>query len=425
MVFMPHWPKVLGKARIDLGLDRVDRLLERLGNPHLNLPPVIHVAGTNGKGSTIAFLRSFLEAAGYRCHVYTSPHLLHFNERIALRGADISDDALYQICEECRLAAEEEAIPITFFEGTTVAAFLAFSRSPADVVLLETGLGGRLDATNVIPDPALTVITPISMDHMEYLGHDIRLIAAEKAGIIKQGRPCVSSLQHESADSILQKFSAEKEAPLFAFGYDWTVEKCDNGIRYQSQSMTLELPLPNLHGDHQIVNAATAVAACEKLEGFTLTEEHFAKGITHAKWPARLQKLSHGALVRDPNWSIWIDGAHNDAAAHILAQAVNEWDMPLYLIMGMTNNRDIAGFLKHFVPLSPFVAGVTVSTEPSAYAGGVIARAAESLQLQNDSFDDVEGAVDAIRTHFHDKPGAILCCGSLYLASDVMKVNGR
>lgn len=424
MVFMPHWPQILGSNRIDLGLDRVLKVLANLDNPHEKLPPVIHVAGTNGKGSTIAFLRSFLESAGYKVHVYTSPHLLNFNERIKLAGQDISDAYLYQIMEQCRIATRD--IPITFFEGTTVGAFLAFSKIKADIVLLETGLGGRLDATNVIAKPAVTVITPVSIDHTEYLGPSIGLIAREKAGILKAGVPCISSLQSQDAYEVIQEKAQELNAPLSAFEYDWIVEKTAHGMIFKSPEYDIELPTPNLIGEHQLINSATAIAAIRQLQGFTIPDEALIKGIQNARWPARLQQLTRGPLVKKlpENWELWIDGAHNEAAAYTLANMLQNWDdRPTYLICGMTKGRDAGTFLKHFKGIAEFVCGVLVQTEPSAQKAQIIADAAKSAGLNTQAFESLDDALDDLCKRDAPKGARILCCGSLYLASDVLKAN--
>lgn len=434
MVFMPHWPQLLGKKPIDLGLERVLALLRVLGNPHLKLPPVIHVAGTNGKGSTIAFLRSILEAAGYKVHVYTSPHLLHFNERIVLAGETISDEKLYEVMETCRLAGTDHNIPVTFFEGTTVGAFLAFSKKPADIILLETGLGGRLDATNVIPKPALTIITSISYDHMEFLGSTLPLIAGEKAGIMKPDVPCITSLQPDEVDETLEFHASSVSCPLFAFGYTWHSQPHPDGMLFHdhSDNKSTLYPLPSLPGDHQIINAGNAICALKHLVqnkelGFNIDDTAIAKGLTQAKWPARLERLKQGRLVEKlpegEQWELWIDGAHNEAGAYVLAQSLAHMPpKPLHLIFGMTKGRDMQLFLGHFRDLSPTITGVLIQTEPSAYAASRVVEEAKKAGLKAVPAESIEAAIEQIIST-NTTSGRIVCAGSLYLASDVFKEN--
>lgn len=436
MVFMPHWPQLLGTKPIDLGLNRVLALLKALGNPHLKLPPVIHVAGTNGKGSTIAFLRSILQASGYKVHVYTSPHLLHFNERIVLAGETITDEKLYEIMETCRLASTDHAIPVTFFEGTTVGAFLAFSQIAADIILLETGLGGRLDATNVIPNPALTLITSISYDHMEFLGSTLPLIAGEKAGIMKTDVPCITSLQPDEVDQTLESYAASVPCPLLSFGYAWHSEPHPEGMLFHdaASDTSTTYPLPALQGSHQIINAGNAICAIKNLvkqqaSGFSIDDTAIAKGLTSTQWPARLQQLTRGRLVshfpKDTGWELWVDGAHNEAGAYVLAQHLASMpEKPLHLIFGMTKGRDISLFLKHFHTLSPTVTGVLIQTEPSAYSASRVVAEAKKAGLSAVSAESVEEAIEQlVRTR--TKPARIVCAGSLYLASDVFKENNQ
>lgn len=424
MVFMPHWPKVLGAKPIYYDLERITILMERLGNPHLHLPPVIHVAGTNGKGSTTAFMRAILEAAGYRTHVYTSPHLLNFNERIVLAGNEISNDYLTQIMEECRIATGD--MMITFFEGTTAGAFLAFSKIPADVVLLETGMGGRLDATNIIPKPAMTVITPISIDHTEYLGPTIATIAREKAGIMKQGVTCVTSLQNLEAATVLEQEAARLGAKLLSFGYDWTVDKTTTGMDFKSQSLSIDnLPLPALKGDHQIINSGAAIAACLALEGFKIDENAIKHGLTSAKWPARMQPILEGNMVRMlPNgWEIWVDGAHNEAGAQVLSCVLHDFvPKPTYLICGFTKGRSAAKFLHFLNGQADFICGILVETEPGSQNAESIAADANQAGFNAAPFASITEALQFIGEH-SKVPGRVVFCGSLYLASDAMRLS--
>jgi dihydrofolate synthase/folylpolyglutamate synthase len=425
MPTMPHWPIPLGGRPIDFDLTRITELLKRLGNPQEKLPPVIHVAGTNGKGSTVAFMRSILEAAGYKVHVYTSPHLVKFNERIVLAGEEISDDYLFEVAEQCRVAARDE-IPVTFFEGTTAMAYLAFANTPADVVLLETGMGGRLDATNVVEHPALTIITSISFDHTEYLGPTLSTISREKAGIMKKGVPCVVAHQFEESYATLGDVAAEVGAPLFRYGYEWKVERlADNRWYYKEGDTGLLLPQPSLKGPHQYLNAGNAVAAMQCLGNyFTISNEAISKGITEAWWPARLERITGGRLTRllPAEWELWLDGAHNEAGAQLVAYMAEEWkDKPVYIIMGMTKGRDIAKFVTPFAKHVKHVCGVRVESEPSAYPAERVALDVHQLGLEATACESVEAAVRLLTTHH--PIGRILICGSLYLAGDVKLYN--
>jgi dihydrofolate synthase/folylpolyglutamate synthase len=424
MVFMPHWPKVMGSKPIYYDLERINELMGRLGNPHEKIPPVIHIAGTNGKGSTTAFIRAIMEAAGYVTHVYTSPHLLNFNERIVLAGKEITNDYLTQIMEECRIATGD--MMITFFEGTTAGAFLAFSKIKADVVLLETGMGGRLDATNIIDRPAMTVITPISIDHTEYLGPTIPIIAREKAGIMKKGVTCVVSLQTDEADEALQHESERLGANLLSFGYDWVVEKTASGMSFKNNQFDFpDLPPPSLVGDHQIINAGAAIAATLALENFKIGESAIRRGLQSAKWPARMQYIESGdmASMLPDGWEIWVDGAHNEAGAQVLSCALDDLTpKATYFICGFTKGRSAAKFLSHLKGRAKFVCAVIIQTEPNAQNADSIALEAKETGFNSAPFESIEDALHFIGTN-EITPGRIIFCGSLYLASDAMKIN--
>jgi dihydrofolate synthase / folylpolyglutamate synthase len=427
MVFMPHWPYTASRQDIikDLRLDRMEILLEQVGNPEKTLPPVVHVAGTNGKGSTIAFMRSIFEEAGYKVHVYTSPHILRFNERIVIAGNEISDSYLFETLEEVRIAAEGLKLEVTFFEGVTVAAFLAFSRNQADVLLLETGLGGRLDATNVIKHPAMTVLTTISLDHTDYLGNDVRLITHEKAGILKRGCPCVMSQQYLEVDKIITGYAAKLDIDLYAYEYEWCVVKKENGFEYKSSLMDLKLPEPSLHGDHQYVNAGNAISACLKLKGFIFGKDDYIEGIVNAKWPGRLQNINKGYLYNTlpKGWDIWIDGAHNEAGAFVLSNWVAENDkLPTYLVCGMTKGRNVREFLAFFKSKVRHVCGIMVQSEPLSHVADVITDEAKALGIDACTVSSIEDAIDKITTSFVG-PGRILFCGSLFLTGDVLTKN--
>lgn len=424
MVFMPHWPKVLGSKPIYYDLERINILMGKLGNPHLKLPPVIHVAGTNGKGSTTAFMRAILEAAGYKVHVYTSPHLLNFNERIVLAGKEITNEYLTQIMEECRISAGD--MMITFFEGTTAGAFLAFSKVEADIVLLETGMGGRLDATNILEKPAMTVITPISIDHTEYLGPTIATISREKAGIMKKNVTCVSSLQTPEANDILQHEADKIGANLLLFGYDWIVEKTATGMAFKSKSFNIDdLPMPALKGDHQIINSGTAITATLAIDGFRIDETAIKKGLQSAKWAARMQPITSGNLTKmlPDNWEIWVDGAHNEAGAQVLSCVLSDLEKkPTYFICGFTKGRSATKFLSHLKNQAEFVGAVIIETEPNAQNADGIAAEATNIGFNSAPFENIEEALKFIGKQ-SNKPGRVVFCGSLYLASDAMRLN--
>jgi dihydrofolate synthase/folylpolyglutamate synthase len=406
---------------IDLSLDRIRALLRRLGDPQDRLAPVIHVAGTNGKGSTVAMLRACLEAAGYRTHVYTSPHLVYFNERIRLAGRLIDDALLGELLGEVERV--NDGAPITFFEITTAAAYLAFARVPADIVLLETGLGGRLDTTNLIAAPAVTAITPVSMDHRHYLGDTLAQIAAEKAGILKPGRPAVIAPQSTVAAEVIAARAAEIGAPLYRFGPEWSAGPTAQGWWFSGRR-TLDLPLPSLPGRHQIDNAGTALAVLEQLDGFTVDERAIAAGLGRIEWPARLQRLTRGPLVDllPAGWELWLDGMHNEAGGAALATHAETWrDRPLHAIFGTLNTRDPAETLRALAPHLASLHGVAIPGEANTRTAGEIAAAAATLGVRTVTAPSVAAAI----TSLHNEPGParILICGSLYLAGTVLAEN--
>ncbi|HEY9080559.1 folylpolyglutamate synthase/dihydrofolate synthase family protein [Magnetovibrio sp.] len=424
---------------IDLSLERLERLLEALDHPERKLPPVVHVAGTNGKGSTVAFLRAFVEAAGYRAHVYTSPHLVTFNERIRLAGQIIDDDELNAVLEECERANAGQ--PITFFEITTAAAFLAFSRHDADVVILETGLGGRLDATNVIEQPRLTCITPVSIDHQQYLGETIEDITGEKAGILKAGVPCVVAAQGTRAgEKVLKKKAKEVGAPLIWEGADWFARsaggrrsQADSGMLYKGHGAQGEIerafPTPALEGRHQMRNAALAIACAEALAPeFDISDAAIKMGLKTVTWPGRMQRLTTGPLADQlaEGWELWLDGGHNRSAAEMIAQHTRQWrGMDLWVVYGALNQRPPLDFLK---PLEGKVRGmrcVTIPDQENALHADEGAEVARQLNMNVKTADSVETAIGSIIDACQGQaPGRILICGSLYLAGHVLKTNG-
>ena len=407
---------------IDLSLGRIERLLAALGNPHERLPPVVHVAGTNGKGSTRATLRACLEAGGYRVHAYTSPHLVRFHERIRLSGRLIEEEALIALLEECERA--NGGTPITYFEITTAAALLAFARTPADIVLLETGLGGRLDATNVIARPAATVITPVSLDHQAFLGDTIVTIAGEKAGILKPGVPAVVGPQREDAEAVIEARAAELDVPVRRWEREWSCVAAGAGMRFAGEQWQLDLPLPALAGAHQIANAGTAIACLEQLPGFRLRPATIAQGLRQIEWPARLQQLRHGPLVEmvPTGWELWLDGGHNPGAGTVLADFVAGWgDRPLYLVVGMLNTKDAVGFLRPLAPHTKALASVTIPGEQNPLPAETIAEVARSLGVNAAA----AASADAALTDFvaGSSAGRVLICGSLHFAGAVLRQN--
>ena len=420
-------------ANIVLGLDRIGSALHRLGDPHTKLPPVIHVAGTNGKGSTIAFMRTTLAAAGLKAHVYTSPHLVHFNERITLAGAPIDDERLASVLGRCDAAAGD--VPLTFFEAATAAAFLAFAETPGDVVLLETGLGGRLDATNVVPDPRACVITPIGMDHMDWLGDSIAAIAAEKAGIIKPSAKLVTGAQRPEALDVIRDRALALGAEQHILGEDWQINREVSGFTYEDESGLSDLRLPRMVGGHQIENAGLAVAAL-KAAGLAPNDDFISMGIEAAEWPARFQRLTRGPLVDivtrhegDPG-ELWLDGGHNPHAARALARTLADLEerspRPLVLIVGMQKNKDAQEFLAPFEGLASNVLTVAAN-RPSVWSAEDLAQAAQQAGFPAAPASSVSAAVtQAVDAYGRSGEGQprILLCGSLYLAGEVLAENG-
>ncbi len=418
---------------IDLGLGRIERLLDRLGNPERALAPVVHVAGTNAKGSVIAFLRAFIEAAGLRAHVYTSPHLVRFNERIRLAGEVIADDALAALLEECEEANDDGGSgdgggEITFFEITTAAAFLAFSRSAADVTLLETGLGGRLDATTVA-SPALTIITSIALDHQHYLGDGIEQIAREKAGILKKNVPCLVARQERKAAAVIAGEAEKIGAPLIHEGKDWYIRKTGKAMVYESAGVARPLPLPGLAGGHQMRNAGIAIAAADQLSklipGVTVANAAIRLGLKTVCWPARLQRLENGPLagMLPEGWELWLDGGHNPAAAKALAAHARSWrDKPLYLVFAMMRGKDPEAFLKPFEAKLAGLRAVVIPGQGGAYPAQDLVEAARAWRMAAAAAENVAAAISDI-VGGASGPARILICGSLYLAGGVLGKN--
>lgn len=398
---------------IALGLERIHQALDALGNPERRLPPVVHVAGTNGKGSTIAFLRAILEAAGLKVHTYTSPHLMRFNERIVLAGAEIENIELAAILEE--VIGKTKTIPLTFFESTTAAAFLAFSRTPADILLLETGLGGRLDATNVVDHPVLTILTPVSYDHMDYLGESLTKIAGEKAGILKTHVPCIVAAQEHEAQKVINKKAIDLNVPLYRMGAEWQVAGNASQMNYSSASHQFTHLVLALQGTHQILNAGAAIAAAEQLP-FTITAEHIAEGLKQAAWPARLQRIFPAVPA---HVEVYLDGGHNAAGMKVLSTWIEAEDNPVHVVLGMLKDKEI---MKSAEIIAKNAASLTITgiqSEARAMDAAVFTEQLQHAGIESQLATNWQAALDTICIE-NQPPFNILIAGSLYLAGEVL-----
>lgn len=420
----PFWPDISGYRNIDLGLSRVYQLLERLDNPHLKLPPTIHLAGTNGKGSTLSFLRTIFSENNLKVHTYTSPHLVNFNERITLCGTEISDDFLNQILHECKAAAElSPKIPVTFFEGITVAAFLAFSRVKADVLLLETGMGGRLDATNVLPQVLCSVITPIAFDHTEFLGNSLKKIAFEKAGIIKKNCPVIIGKQKPSALKILASQGSALESLTKIFNRDWKITKVRNGFRFSGFDQNLKLPLPALPGDHQIENASLAIAAALTQQHFKISTDSLKSAVQKTFWPCRLQKINSGKFynILPKNSELYVDGSHNIQGATTIYKFLRQQkNKKKFVIFAMLKDKDCSGFLQKIASEINHLVAVEIDDEPKSRRREEILNIAQKLQISAVGAENMKEALGKIKC---DEPCVVLVCGSLYLAGNFLAEN--
>ncbi|OYR19709.1 bifunctional FolC family protein [Brucella thiophenivorans] len=418
----------------DLSLDRIRDLLEKLGNPHLNLPPVIHIAGTNGKGSATAFCRALLEASGFGVHVHTSPHLVNWHERYRLAskngGKLVSDDVLAEAIE--RVEAANGGQHITVFEILTAVAFVLFSEHPADVVIMEVGLGGRFDATNVIADPVVSLIMPISIDHEAYLGDKVELIAIEKAGIIKKDCPVVIGFQlFDAAREVLISTADRLDCPLSIYGQDFLAFEEHGRMVFQNEDGLIDLPLPRLPGRHQIANAAAAIEAVQ-MAGFTITDKAAEKALMVVDWPARMQRLTHGDLVdlAPAASEIWLDGGHNPGAGAVIAEALGDLEerstRPLFLITGMINTKDPVGYFAAFAGMAKHVFTVPIPSSDAGIPNNELAISAQKAGLSAEPVHSVANALKILRdTWAHDEaPPRILIGGSLYLAGEVLRENG-
>ena len=422
----------LHPRRIDLGLERMQLLLQRLDRPERKLPPVIHVAGTNGKGSTIAYLRATLEAAGLRVHAFTSPHLVRLNEcyRLGRVGGGVlaGDEELTAAFERCERANAGE--PITLFEIETAAAFDLFARHPADAVLLEVGLGGRLDATNVVQQPVASVITPVGIDHTEFLGPSLRSIATEKAGIIKRGVPVICANQEPEALAEIEQCAKRQRAPLHRAGEEWHVSVERGRLVYQDERGLLDLRPPRLFGRHQFDNAGLAIATLRAIDAFKIDSAAFEAGVANAEWPARMQRLGPGPLVDQgpAGGEIWLDGGHNAEGGRVAAAALGDLEervsRPLVVIVGMMANKDAGGFLANFAGLTRHIIAVTIPDREGAMPIDSLMDAARGLSMRVESATSVEAALRTVAQLAYEVPPRILITGSLYLAGHVLAANG-
>ncbi|WP_407177678.1 bifunctional folylpolyglutamate synthase/dihydrofolate synthase [Bradyrhizobium sp. STM 3562] len=422
----------LHPKRIDLTLDRVHRLLAQLDHPEQKLPPVIHVAGTNGKGSTVAYLRAILEAAGLRVHTYTSPYLVRINESFRLGQAGggrlATDDELCAAFARCEQANAGD--PITFFEAKTAAAFCLFAEHPADAVLLEVGLGGRLDATNVIETPLAAVLTPISMDHTDFLGDSLTSIAGEKAAIIKRNVPVVCAEQPPEAMDVIELQARRRRAPLYAAGQQWHVGVERGRLVYQDDRGLMDLAAPKLFGRHQFDNAGLAIAALRVVDKLRIPHAAFEAGMVNAEWPARMQRLSAGSLIGlgPQGCEIWLDGGHNAEGGRVAAAALGDLEervsRPLVVVAGMMANKDAQAFLTNFAGLTRHIIAVPIPGQDNAMPPEKVADATRALGMRVEIADGVEAALCAIARLAYEVPPRILITGSLYLAGHVLALNG-
>ena len=426
----------LHPKKIDLSLERINKLLKKLDHPEKKLAPIIHVAGTNGKGSVIAFLRSILESAGYRVHTYTSPHLIQFNERIRIAVASgkskfINEDLLVSILDECEFT--NNGAPITFFEITTAAAFVAFSRVPSDIILLEVGLGGRLDATNVVKNPLVTVITPIGIDHTDYLGNTMESITKEKAGILKKSVPAVIGKQNALSEKIIENCALNNRSPVYLNNRDWSIKINDSStFNIKTLYNDLEIFIPKLKGIHQIYNAGHAIACLDHIN-LTIDESAIHNGVSKVKWPGRLQRILQGSLLKKlPKGSeLWVDGAHNPAGATVVAKSMEDMSSedsitkPLVLILGLVQTKDVQSFLTQFSDIAIKLVAVPASDKHSSTDPKIIVDIGNSLGIESIYAINITRGVDLIKETIGDqsKP-RVLICGSLYLAGEALTLSG-
>lgn len=420
-VLKPHWPTLIGQRPTVLNLEGVTELLKRLGNPHHKMPPALHIAGTNGKGSVVSFLRYMLVAAGYKVHVYTSPHLVYFNERIVIDNSIIDDRFLYDVLEECRIACG--GLPITLFEATTAAAFLAFSRIKADFVIIETGMGGRLDATNVLENTLISIITSISFDHIEHLGRTLEKIAYEKAGIIKNNSVCVISRQLETARLTIEKVAVERHTSVYRQNFEWYCTPDKKGMVFETGGEKVMFPFPALVGKHQIENAGCAIAALTLLHNkynFTqVTHESISKGLKSTYWPARLEFIKKGYFYNllSKGWELILDGAHNEAGAQTIANWLEQ--EKAHFIVGITRKKGVIPFLTAIQKNIASLHGICVQSEFNSHTAQEICEFANSMGIPARPAESLKEAIIDIIS-INPQPSKIIICGSLFLAKDLI-----
>ena len=418
----------LHPSTIDLSLERMQRLMAQLGHPERRLPDTIHVAGTNGKGSTIAYLRAILEAASLSVHVYTSPHLVRMNESIRLGGMLVSDDDLRDAF--AHVEAVNAGAPITLFEAETAVAFHIFANHPADVLLLEVGLGGRLDATNVIEKPMASVFTPIAIDHTDFLGDSVEKIAMEKAGIIKRRVPVISAGQSPDVAAVLERAARRAHAPVHSAGEQWHISVERGRLVYQDDRGLMDLAAPRLFGRHQFGNAGLAIAALRALPQFRFDPSIYERGVAGAEWPARMQRLTSGkllALAPDDS-ELWLDGGHNVEGGRVIAEALGDLEervpRPLVVIVGMMANKDASGFLANFAGLTRHIIAVPIPDRAGVMPVETLADAGRALGMRVETADSAGAALQSLRRLAYEVPPRVLICGSLYLAGHVLAENG-
>jgi dihydrofolate synthase/folylpolyglutamate synthase len=424
----PEWPRQIGSRDINFGLERVEQLLSRLDSPHKKIPPTIHIAGTNGKGSISSYLKNILLASGYRVHCYNSPHVIEFNERIFLSHDFISDEFLQKISQKCQEAAQiEPKIPVTFFEGVTVMAFLAFSLIEADFLILETGMGGRLDATNVIENPLAVIISSISIDHADFLGNNLEKISTEKAGIIKKKSPIFIDKQHPDVLGVIEKVAKKQNSQLFALEQDFFIEEDGSRLKFSMANLEFNLPKPNMLGKFQYNNLATAVAALVKNKIIQNTKK-ISQGISQAKWPARIEKITSGRFPAklNLNYHIYLDVAHNIAAAKELSLWIKEESMKrarVHVICAMMRDKDARGCIKYFSKYSYSLTIISLPNNNRAFSLAQMGEVCDSLQIKyNKTIGNFDEAIGKIATNFSHK-NIILICGSLFLAEKFLQEN--
>ena len=418
---------------IDLSLGRIERLLKELGNPHEKLPPYIHVAGTNGKGSTIATLRSIMEEHGHSVHIMTSPHLIRLNERIRLAGKLIDNPMLIETLQECMEVNGDR--PITFFEMMTAATFLIFSRVPADFCLIETGLGGLYDSTNVVRSPLLSIITSISYDHMEFLGSDLGTIAKEKAGIIKPHSPCVLARQsnqalEENVPAVITAKASAGASRRYSYGSGWHIEENQDALLFRYQEEEYSFKIPNLLGPHQIDNIGSALAAWRIIQDKPLNAPHISRALEQITWPGRLQQLTEGNLhsLLPQGSELWVDGGHNASAAKALSHQMDKWKETdpedLHIVVGMMRYKDADTYLKSLSPYAASISCVPISEEKGAYSAEELKNIAISYHHGTSVCLSVKQALQNISQKTKEKPSRIIVLGSLYLIGKVLEENG-